>query len=68
MAQAAEVANPTLRYVKDGAIGWITADNPARMNALTAAMWKAIPGAVAEAVADPDVRVVSFSGAGDKAF
>ena len=28
MAQAAEVANPTLRYLKDGAIGWITADNP----------------------------------------
>ena len=24
---------PTLRYGKDGAIAWITADNPSRMNA-----------------------------------
>ncbi len=68
MADAAEVANPTLRYSKDGAIAWITADNPARMNALTAAMWKAIPDAIAEAVGDPDVRVVILRGAGDKAF
>ncbi len=68
MANAAEVANPALRYAKDGAIAWITADNPARMNALTAAMWKALPEAVAAAVADPDVRVIVLRGAGEKAF
>ena len=68
MAETTEVANPTLRYAKDGAIAWITVENPARMNALTAAMWKAIPDAIAQAVADPDVRVVVLRGAGEKAF
>ena len=33
------IAPAALHYQKDGAIGWIIADNPARMNALTAAMW-----------------------------
>jgi enoyl-CoA hydratase/carnithine racemase len=59
---------PALRYSKDGAIAWITADNPSRMNALTAAMWGAIPDAIGQAVADPEVRVVVLRGAGDKAF
>ncbi len=59
---------PALRYAKDGAIVWITADNSARMNAFTAAMWRALPGAIGAAVADPNVRVVILRGAGDKAF
>jgi enoyl-CoA hydratase len=68
MADATEAATPALRYAKDGAIAWITADNSARMNALTAAMWQAIPEAIAEAVDDPDVRVIILRGSGDKAF
>jgi enoyl-CoA hydratase len=64
----ADEPGPRLRYQKEGAIGWITADNPARMNALTAAMWQALPAALAQAVADSDVRVVVLRGAGDKAF
>lgn len=59
---------PTLSYRKDGGIAWIVFDNPARMNALTAAMWRALPGHVATATADPDVRVIVLRGAGDKAF
>jgi enoyl-CoA hydratase len=59
---------PALRYAKEGAIVWITADNSARMNALTAAMWRALPAAIGTAVADPDVRVVILRGAGDMAF
>ena len=68
MAAAAEVATPALRYKKDGAIAWIIADNPARMNALTAAMWQALPDAVSKAVSDPEVRVIVLRGAGEKAF
>ncbi|HET6388185.1 enoyl-CoA hydratase [Hyphomicrobium sp.] len=68
MAEAAETASPSLKFRKEGAIGWITADNPARMNALTAAMWEAIPRAIGEAVADPEVRVIILRGAGDTAF
>jgi enoyl-CoA hydratase len=63
-----EVSGPRLRYEKEGAIAWITADNPARMNALTAAMWEAFPGALAQAAGDPKVRVVILRGAGEKAF
>jgi enoyl-CoA hydratase len=59
---------PCLRTVKEGSIGWIIADNPARMNALTAAMWKALPGHIEAANGDPEVRVVILRGAGTKAF
>ncbi len=68
MADAAEADKPALRYVKDGSIAWITANNPARMNALTAAMWKAVPETIATAVEDPAVRVIVLRGSGDKAF
>jgi enoyl-CoA hydratase len=59
---------PALIYAKEGANAWITAQNPARMNALTSAMWQALPTHVADAVADPNVRVIILRGAGDKAF
>ena len=65
---AAHVDGPELRYHKDGALAWISAHNPARMNALTTAMWQALPGHVATAVADPEVRVVILRGSGEKAF
>ncbi len=63
-----QVATAELRYEKDGAIAWIIADNPARMNALTARMWAALPGHIATAVADSEVRVIVLRGAGETAF
>lgn len=59
---------PALKYAKDGAIAWITADNPSRMNALTGGMWGALPAAIERALADDEVRVVVLRGAGDRAF
>ncbi|MDH3580945.1 MAG: enoyl-CoA hydratase, partial [Hyphomicrobiales bacterium] len=53
---------------RDGALCWITFDNPARMNALNTAMWRALPEIVSEAEADETVRVVLLRGAGDRAF
>lgn len=64
----AEPTGPQLSYQKDGPIAWIVADNSARMNAYTAAMWRAIPEHVAAAVNDPEVRIIVLRGAGDKAF
>ena len=52
----------------DGALAWITADNAARMNALTSEMWAAIPRHVAVAEADANVRIIVLRGAGTKAF
>ncbi len=57
-----------LRYAKDGRLAWITIDNPARHNALTAGMWQALPELIATAITDPDIRVIVLRGAGDKAF
>ena len=53
---------------KDGPIGWMIFNNPQRRNALSSDMWQAIPGVLAAFEADPEVRVVVFKGAGDKAF
>jgi enoyl-CoA hydratase len=43
-------------------------NNPARHNALSADMWEAIPPLLALAEGDERVRLVVFSGAGEKAF
>ena len=64
----AEGVGPALRYTNDGAIAWIAADNPARMNALTASMWQAVPDTIAAASSDPGVRVIVLRGSGDKVF
>jgi enoyl-CoA hydratase/carnithine racemase len=61
-------AKPELRLEIEGSLAWISADNPARMNAFTAAMWKAIPELVGKAERDPTVRVIILRGAGTKAF
>lgn len=59
---------PALRYHKEGAIAWIIADNSARMNALTASMWQALPAHIQTANDDGEVRVIVLRGAGTKAF
>ncbi len=43
-------------------------DNPARHNALSVEMWEAVPALLAPAARDDGVRMVVFSGAGEKAF
>jgi enoyl-CoA hydratase/carnithine racemase len=53
---------------KDGAIGWLIFNNPARRNAVSLGMWEAIPRVLEDFGADPQIRVVVLAGAGDKAF
>lgn len=53
---------------KQGAVGWLVFDHEARRNAITADMWRAIPGAVAELDDDPAIRVIVMRGAGETAF
>jgi enoyl-CoA hydratase/carnithine racemase len=53
---------------RDGAIGWLIFDNPARRNAVSVGMWQSIPRVLDDFAADPAVRVVVLAGAGDKAF
>jgi len=47
-----------------GACATLTLDRPAKRNALTLAMWEALPGLVERAMADPTVRVLVVTGAG----
>jgi enoyl-CoA hydratase len=58
----------TMVAEKDGAIGWITFDNPVRRNAVSLAMWQALGRTVGEFEADSAIRVIVLKGAGDKAF
>ncbi|HXU43221.1 MAG TPA: enoyl-CoA hydratase [Burkholderiales bacterium] len=53
---------------REGAVGWLIFNNPERRNAMSLDMWQAIPPALAKFEADPEVRVVVLTGAGDKAF
>jgi enoyl-CoA hydratase len=53
---------------KDGAIGWITFNNPARHNAVSMAMWEALLDIVNDYEQDEAIRVIVVKGAGDKAF
>ena len=52
----------------EGAILHIRFNNPARHNALSVDMWEAVPPLLERAVKDDNVRVIVFSGEGDKAF
>jgi enoyl-CoA hydratase/carnithine racemase len=53
---------------KDGAIGWITFNNPARHNAVSLSMWQALYEIVSDYAEDPAIRVIVVRGAGEKAF
>lgn len=52
----------------EGAIGWITFDNPKRRNAMSFEMWRQLPEALAAHGRDEAVRVVVLTGAGSQAF
>jgi enoyl-CoA hydratase len=53
---------------QDGAIGWIVFNNPARHNAVSMAMCRALLDVARAFSADSGVRLVIVSGAGERAF
>ena len=52
----------------DGSVLHIRFNNPAKHNALSVDMWEAVPVLLAEAERDEAVRLVVFSGEGEKSF
>jgi enoyl-CoA hydratase/carnithine racemase len=58
----------TLRLERDGAVARLVIDRPAKRNAMTLAMWEALPALLAEASADSAVRVLLLAAAGEGAF
>ncbi|HLW46199.1 MAG TPA: enoyl-CoA hydratase [bacterium] len=53
---------------RDGAVVTLTLNRPEKRNAITVAMWEALPGVLAPLEADAAVRVVVVRGAGEEAF
>lgn len=58
----------TVRGHVEGVIGFVVIDQPARRNAMSLAMWRALPGVFSKLERDPDVRVIVLRGAGEVAF
>ena len=67
MSDPAHAESPVI-VARDGAVATITIDRPAVRNALNDVTLGAIDAAVAALDADPEVRVILLTGAGDKAF
>jgi enoyl-CoA hydratase/carnithine racemase len=53
-----------LRLLRTGAVATLLLDQPARRNAMTRAMWRALPGLVADAAADDEIAALRVEGAG----
>lgn len=63
-----ETPSPHIQAFRDGAIGWLMLNRPARRNALNGEMWAAIPPAMRLLDQSPAVRVIVIRGAGSDAF
>jgi enoyl-CoA hydratase len=70
MNDAPVISLPTEKMLAriEGAIGWMTFNNPARRNAVSLEMWEAIPMILDRFENDPAVRVIVLHGAGEAAF
>ena len=65
---ALETLTEKLVARKDGGIGWIIFNNPARHNAVSLEMWQSLTNVLKAYAEDPAVRVIILRGEGDKAF
>ena len=58
------MANPLILYEVESRVAWLTMNNPARRNALSAEMTREMRAAVRDAQEDPEVRVLVIAAAG----
>ncbi|MCP9985691.1 enoyl-CoA hydratase-related protein [Streptomyces sudanensis] len=56
---------PQLEHRVTDGVATVVISNPAKRNAMTAAMWRALPELLAELAADREVRALVLTGAGD---
>ncbi|MGY0020017.1 enoyl-CoA hydratase/isomerase family protein [Streptomyces sp. YJ-C3] len=61
----APLSSQQLTHTVTGGVATVVIDHPARRNAMTDTMWAALPPLLAELAADPAVRVLVLTGAGD---
>lgn len=62
------MADARIDYGAEGGVARIVLHQPAKFNAMSFEMWRQLPDAVARAIADPAVRVITVEGAGERAF
>jgi len=68
MSDNATPSMGTIHLHKQGHVGTIVFDNPAKFNAMNYDMWVGLPQLIQDAVDDPEIRIIVLTGAGDKAF
>ncbi|MGW0551777.1 enoyl-CoA hydratase/isomerase family protein [Streptomyces altiplanensis] len=56
---------PQLEHAVADGVATVVISNPAKRNAMTAGMWRALPGLLERLAADRDVRALVLTGAGD---
>jgi enoyl-CoA hydratase len=59
---------PHIKAGRRGATGWLVLNRPERRNALSAEMWRAIPGIIRHLADDGEVRSLALTGEGGEAF
>jgi len=65
---ALQTLTEKLKARKEGPIGWIVFNNPARHNAVSLEMWQSLTAVLKAYADDPDIRVIILRGEGEKAF
>jgi enoyl-CoA hydratase/carnithine racemase len=61
-------SGPEILVKRDGVIATVALSNPAKLNAITVAMWRELARVVYDLSADDDLRCVVLRGAGSDAF
>ncbi|WP_404477556.1 enoyl-CoA hydratase/isomerase family protein [Novosphingobium sp. BL-52-GroH] len=59
---------PAFQVARNGAIGLLTLNRPAQINAVNDSIRNGLPAAIASFDRDPDIRVILLSGNGDRGF
>ncbi|MDQ7019884.1 MAG: enoyl-CoA hydratase/isomerase family protein [Robiginitomaculum sp.] len=65
---AKNVSTPDISLVKNAPIAELVLNRPPAKNAISHAMWRAIPGLVGEAASDPAIRVLVIHGGDTASF
>ena len=68
MERTVHTGTPKMIARKEAGIGWMIFNQPEKHNAVSYAMWQAVPRIMADFEADEAVRVIVLAGAGEKAF
>lgn len=61
-------SGPEITVKRDGVIATVALSHPAKLNAITVAMWRELARVVADLSADDDLRCIVLRGAGNDAF